>query len=147
METETHSDRIVRSVWWTLRLTFGVVPFVAGLDKFFNLLVHWDKYVAPVFARMLPMRPAAFMQVVGIIEIAAGLLVLFTPWQKIFGWVVAAWLWLIAVDLIAGGWYDIAVRDVVMGISAAGLAILSLALPVEHRPKIPVRRHIEHLAH
>jgi uncharacterized membrane protein YphA (DoxX/SURF4 family) len=147
MQIETHSDRIVRSVWWTLRLTFGLIPVVAGLDKFLNLLVHWDKYIAPVFARMLPMSPTALMQLAGVIEIAAGLLVLLTPWQKIFGWVVAGWLWLIAVNLLAGGWYDIAVRDVVMGISAATLAVLSLVVPVEQRSKIPIRRHVERPAH
>ena len=130
-----------------IELTFGLGPFLAGLDKFFNLLVHWDKYIAPAFARMLPMSPTAFMYVVGVIEMAAGLLVLFTSWQKVFGWVVAVWLWCIALNLVVAGFYDIAVRDIIMGISAASLARLSLAIPVEQRSRMAVRPRIEAPAH
>jgi hypothetical protein len=113
-------------------MVFGVVPFVAGLDKFFNLLVHWDKYIAPPFAGALPVSPTTFMHLIGIVEMAVGLLVLFAPWQKVMGWVVAAWLWCIALNLILGGFYDIAVRDIAMGISAATFARLSLIIPVAH---------------
>jgi len=129
--TETRSDALVRSVWWTLRVVFGIVPVVAGLDKFFNLLVVWEKYLSPAFARPIPMSPTAFMHVVGVIEIVAGLALLFTPWTRLFAWVVAIWLWGIALDLITGGYYDIAVRDIVMGISATCLARLTVLLPVQ----------------
>ena len=126
---ETDSG-VVRSIWWTLRIVFGVAPLVAGLDKFFNLLVVWEKYLAPPFAKLVPMSPTGFMHVVGIIEIVAGALVLFSPWPRLFSWVVAIWLWCIALDLIVGGFHDIAVRDVIMGISAACLARLtSIVVP------------------
>jgi uncharacterized membrane protein YphA (DoxX/SURF4 family) len=128
---ETHNEALVRSVWWTLRVVFGVVPLVAGLDKFFNLLVVWEKYLSPPFARLIPLSPTAFMHVVGIIEIVAGLALLFTPWTRLFSWIVAIWLWGIAIDLIAGGYYDIAVRDIVIGISATCLARLTVLLPVQ----------------
>jgi len=78
------------SVWRTLRIFFGIVPIVAGLDKFTNLLVVWEKYLAPQFAHLVPAH--AFMLAVGIIEIVAGIGVLFTPWTKVFATIVGLWL-------------------------------------------------------
>jgi uncharacterized membrane protein YphA (DoxX/SURF4 family) len=126
---DTATDSLAHSVGWTLKIVFGVVPIVAGLDKFFNLLVVWEKYLARPFASLIPMSPTGFMHVVGIIEIVAGIGVLFTPWTRVFAWIVAIWLWCIAINLIAGGFYDIAVRDIVMGISSLCLARLTAALP------------------
>src|SRR5205823_6212731 len=113
----------------TMKIVFGLVPIVAGLDKFTNILVHWDKYLAPAFAKMIPMRPTSFMYVVGIIEIVAGIGVLFTPWTRVFAWIVGLWLIGIALDLVLAGYYDIAVRDVVMAISSFCLARLSAVAP------------------
>lgn len=109
----------------TLKLVFGVVPIVAGLDKFSNLLVQWDKYLAPPIAHLLPMTPRFFMYLVGIIEIVAGLGVLLTTWTRVFALIVGLWLLGIALNLVIGGYYDIAVRDIVMAISAFCLARLS----------------------
>ena len=109
----------------TLKLVFGLVPIVAGLDKFTDLLVQWNKYLAPPIAHLLPMTPRFFMHLVGIIEIVAGVGVLLTPWTRLFAWIVALWLLGIAVNLVIGGYYDIAVRDIVMAISAFCLARLS----------------------
>lgn len=122
---EVTERKVLESVWWTLRMSFGLVPLLAGLDKFFNLLTHWPKYVAPVFAHALPATPQQFMYVVGVIEIVAGLGMLLSPWTKLFSYVVAAWLIAIAVNLIAGGFYDIAVRDLVMAASAISLGRLT----------------------
>lgn len=60
-------QRVIDSAWWTLRIGFGLGPFLAGLDKFFDLLVFWPRYIAPPFARLLPIGPQAFMHVVGVI--------------------------------------------------------------------------------
>ena len=60
-DKETTERKLVDSVWWTFRLSFGLVPFLAGLDKFFNLLTFWPKYVAPAFAGALPVTPQHFM--------------------------------------------------------------------------------------
>src|SRR5438552_729971 len=120
-------------VFWTLKLTFGLVPIVAGLDKFTNLLVSWDKYLAPPFAGMVPAH--GFMMLVGIIEIIVGLGVLLTPWTRLFAWIAAIWLWCIALNLIIGCFFDIAVRDIVMGISATVLARLSLMVPEDVRTR------------
>jgi len=127
---DANGQRVIDSAWWTLRITFGVVPLVAGLDKFLNLLADWPRYIAPAVAHMLPVRPQAFMYVVGVIEIVAGLLVLLTPWTKQFAYVVAAWLACIALNLILGRFFDIAVRDLVMAISAVTLARLTSVVEV-----------------
>jgi uncharacterized membrane protein YphA (DoxX/SURF4 family) len=123
--TTEREQRVIDTAWWTLRVTFGLVPLVAGLDKFFNLLTNWPKYLAPAFAHLVPVSASTFMHAVGVIEIVAGLAVLLTPWTKVFGYVVAAWLACIAFNLIAAGFFDIAVRDLVMAVSAVTLARLT----------------------
>ena len=135
------ADALVHSVWWTLRVVFGVVPIVAGLDKFFDLLVDWDKYLSASFRGLVPMSPSAFMHLVGVVEIIVGLGVLFTPWTRVFAWIAAIWLWCIAVDLLTGRFYDIAVRDIVMGISALCLARLTALVPLRVARREPRPLH------
>ena len=107
-----------------LTLTYGIVPIVAGLDKFTNLLTNWEAYLTPDLVRMLPVSAHAFMMVVGVIEIVAGALVLLRP--RIGAWVVMAWLIAIGLTLLTSGRYlDVAVRDFVMAIGAWALARLS----------------------
>jgi uncharacterized membrane protein YphA (DoxX/SURF4 family) len=105
------------SIYIPLRLAFGLVPIVAGLDKFFNLLTDWQKYLAPPVAKLLPVSPAAFMMAAGVIEIIAGLVVL-TVLTRLGAYIVMIWLVLIAGNLILAGYYDVAVRDLVMALSA-----------------------------
>jgi uncharacterized membrane protein YphA (DoxX/SURF4 family) len=139
---ELEDRKVVDSVWWTLRMSFGLVPLLAGLDKFFNLLAFWPKYVAPSIANVLPMTPQHFMYLAGVIEIVAGLAMLLSPWTKAVGYVVAAWLAGIALNLIVGGVYDVAVRDLVMALAAISLARLT---DVVHVPSV-VRRQIPEAA-
>lgn len=107
-----------------LKYTFGLVPIVAGLDKFTNILTDWSQYVSEGFAGTLPFEPTIFMMIVGIIEIIAGVLVLTKT--KIGAYVVSAWLVAIALTLIFSWTYvDVAVRDLVMAIGAFSLAKLS----------------------
>ena len=123
METVT-SNPTARSVWTILRITFGLVPIVAGADKFADLLTNWDMYLNPNIASLLPFSAHLFMQIVGGIEIVAGLIVLAKP--SVGDWIVMAWLICIALQLIAMGKYlDVAVRDLVMSIGAMSLARLS----------------------
>lgn len=112
--------------YWMLRLTFGLVPIVAGLDKFTNLLVDWTTYLSPLAVDLLPVSAATFMQLVGVVEIAAGALVL-SRFTRVGAYVVSAWLVLIALNLLTTGHLDVAVRDLVMAISAFGLARLAEA--------------------
>jgi uncharacterized membrane protein YphA (DoxX/SURF4 family) len=113
-------------VWTILRFTYGIVPIVAGLDKFTNILTDWSQYLNPAIAGMLPMEPHTFMMIVGVIEIVAGLLVFFKT--ELGALIVSAWLILIALTIIASGKYlDVAVRDIVMGIGAYCLSQLTKA--------------------
>lgn len=114
----------VNQVFNLIKYTFVVVPIVAGLDKFSNILTQWDQYLNPTFADILPLSPTAFMKVVGVIEIVAGVIVL--KKTELGGYIVAAWLTLIALTLVVGfNYVDVAVRDLVMAIAAYSLARLS----------------------
>ena len=107
-----------------LKFGFTVAPIVAGLDKFFNLLVDWTQYLTPLVPRWTGIDPAGFMMVVGVIEIIAGIVVAVKP--KLGGWVVAAWLWGIIINLLlVPGYYDVALRD--LGLSFGALALARLA--------------------
>lgn len=117
-------DSNVKLVQGILKYTFGLVPIVAGLDKFTNILTDWSQYLSDSFIRILPFEPATFMMIVGIIEIIAGILVLTKT--KLGAYIVSAWLTAIALSLIFSWTYvDVAVRDLVMAISAFCLAKLS----------------------
>jgi uncharacterized membrane protein YphA (DoxX/SURF4 family) len=107
-----------------LKFTFGLVPIVAGADKFTNLLTDWSAYLNPSLASVLPFSAHTFMMIVGVIEIVAGILVLV---KTGFGaYLVSAWLVLIALTLLASGKFlDVAVRDLVMAIGAYSLAKLT----------------------
>ena len=71
---QTHDAvQATRPVYNILKITYGIVPIVAGLDKFSNLLTHWENYLNPQLASMLPFTPHTFMMIVGVIEIVAGL--------------------------------------------------------------------------
>jgi hypothetical protein len=114
----------IRQAYQILRFGFIVAPIVAGLDKFFHLLVNWDQYLAPVANRLLGGHGHEFMLVVGVIEIAAGLGVAFKP--RLFAYVVAAWLFCIICNLLAiPGYYDVALRDLGLLLAALALGRLS----------------------
>lgn len=107
-----------------LRVGFTVAPIVAGLDKFFHVLVNWDQYLPSVANRMLGGHGHEFMFVAGVIEIIAGLGVLLKP--KFFAYVVTAWLLLIVVNLLMiPGYHDVALRDFGLALGAFALARLS----------------------
>jgi uncharacterized membrane protein YphA (DoxX/SURF4 family) len=114
----------LKQIQTTLRLSYGVVPILAGLDKFTNLLTNWTDYLSSNISSALPFAPTTFMKIVGIIEIVAGLIVLVRP--LIGAYIVMGWLVCIALQLIIGGHYfDVAVRDLMMAIGAYTLAQLS----------------------
>lgn len=107
-----------------LKYTFGIVPIVAGLDKFTNVLTDWTQYVSIGMADLLPFEVTTLMAIIGIVEIGAGILVLIRPF--IGSYVVSAWLTLIALSLLfTGSHMDVAVRDLVMAVGAFTLAKLS----------------------
>lgn len=119
-----HSPHVLKQTFYLLKYTFVLVPIIAGADKFTNLLTNWEQYVNPSFATLLPVSPSVFMMIVGIIEIAAGLIVL--KKNEIGGYIVAGWLAVVALSLIIGlNYIDVAVRDLVMAISALSMARIS----------------------
>jgi len=124
---ETTDNRSIRSSYWVLRWTFGLVPLLAGLDKFTNLLTFWPHYLSPTFARMIPMSPATFMHLVGVVEVIAGLLVL-SKFTRVGAYVVMAWLICIAINLVSMAMFDIAVRDLALAAGAFSLGALESAL-------------------
>jgi hypothetical protein len=114
-----------------LYVGFVALPILAGLDKFFHLLVNWDQYLAPQVAEFLPMTGHQFMLAVGVVEIVAGLLVAVRP--RIGAYVVALWLWGIIVNLmLIPGFYDIALRD--FGLSLGALALGRLSKEFDAKP-------------
>jgi hypothetical protein len=110
--------------FWILRFGFTVAPILAGLDKFLHLMVNWDQYLPGVVANMSPIAPHTLMLVVGVIEIVAGIGVAVKP--RIFGYVVAAWLAVIIINLLLiPGYFDVALRDLGLLLGALALARLS----------------------
>jgi uncharacterized membrane protein YphA (DoxX/SURF4 family) len=117
-------DRL-NSAFWTLRIAFGLTAFLAGLDKFFNLLTNWEQYVSPLLLRIVPLSAGLLMRIAGIIEIVAGLAIL-AGLARLGGYVVAGWLTAIALSLLTTGqFFDVAVRDLVMACGAYTLARLA----------------------
>jgi hypothetical protein len=107
-----------------LHLGFTVAPIVAGLDKFFNLLVNWEQYLPAFVKNMTGGHGHELLLAVGVIEIIAGLGVAFKP--RLFAYVVAAWLLLIVANLLMiPGYFDVALRDFGLSLGALALARLS----------------------
>lgn len=130
-------DPKLESPFRALHVVYAVVPIVAGVDKFTNLLANWVGYLSPFTRSLLPVAPETFMHLVGIVEIAAGLVVLAKP--RIGAWVVTAWLCAIAGNLIVGGYFDIAVRDLAMAFGAGTLARLAeVRAPAREPRQAPV---------
>ncbi len=121
---ESTKSLSLATTWKILRYAFGLVPIVAGLDKFTNILVNWESYLNPAVLNVIPLSGHVFMSIVGVIEIVAGILVLARP--RLGGFVVMGWLICIALSLIASGNHlDVAVRDLVMAIGAFSLSSLT----------------------
>jgi uncharacterized membrane protein YphA (DoxX/SURF4 family) len=115
------------SAWWALRIGLGLGPFLAGLDKFFNILTDWGMYLSPLATKILPIPAEILMRTVGVVEMIVGAAIL-AGWTRVGGYVAMAWLLAIAANLITTGmFYDLAVRDVEIAIAAYTLARLSEA--------------------
>jgi hypothetical protein len=114
-----------RQAFLLLRTAFTVAPIVFGLDKFANLLTDWPQYLAPWIDDIVPGTAQQAMYAVGVVEIVAGVVVAVIP--RFGGWLVAAWLFGIIVNLLTiPGFYDIALRDV--GLLAGAVALARLAV-------------------
>ena len=136
MATITQQERTATAAWsirsrdpafqafWLLRIGFAVAPILFGLDKFFDVLVDWRIYLAPELNDVIPGNAHQAMLVVGVVEIVAGLIV--AVWPRFGGYLVAAWLAGIIVNLLLlGDFYDVALRD--FGLLLGALALARLA--------------------
>ena len=127
---DTRLDNPLRA----LQVALGLTATLAGLDKFFNILTDWSAYLSPAVASALPFSAGALMAIVGVVEIAVGVMILAIA-PRIGAYVASAWLLLVAVNLALGGYFDVAVRDVVMS-----LAAFTVARAVEVRSASPAAR-------
>ncbi|HYR90260.1 MAG TPA: hypothetical protein VE422_39670 [Terriglobia bacterium] len=115
-------SRELNAAFWALRVAFGLGTLIAGIDKFTNILVNWQKYLSPAAERILPVSATTFMHFAGLMEIVVGLAILLGATRS-FGYIAMLWLFAIAANLISmGTYYDIAVRDILLGIGAYALA-------------------------
>jgi hypothetical protein len=135
MSTQTSADITPRfkdptyQAFLLLRTAFTVAPILFGLDKFTNLMTDWTMYLAPWINGIVPGDAVTAMRIVGVVEIAAGLLVAIAP--RIGGYVVALWLAGIIINLLTlPGFYDIALRD--FGLLVGALALARLAQGQRH---------------
>jgi len=128
-------DSRLSSSYWALRVTYVLVPVLAGLDKFLHLdlLTTWSQYLSSTFERLIPVSPGAFLRTAGAVEIVAGLLVA-SKLTRVGAYVVMAWLICIAINLVSLHMFDVAVRDLAMAVGAFALARLQ-----EARAGVPAR--------
>jgi uncharacterized membrane protein YphA (DoxX/SURF4 family) len=110
--------------FWLLRIGYTAIPLTMGIDKFFNGLVYWPKYLADWINNILPGTAQQMMYAVGVVEIVAGILVALKP--RYAAYVVAAWLAGIMIDIFSyGKWLDVGVRD--LGLLGGALVLGRLA--------------------
>ena len=121
-----------------LRTVFTIAPILFGLDKFFNVMTDWEKYLAPWINDIVPGSAHTAMLMVGVVEIIAGIVVFLRP--QFGGYLVAAWLAGIILDLLTlGGYGDVALRDFGLLVAALALARLSVSPAAKSAPKTPVK--------
>jgi uncharacterized membrane protein YphA (DoxX/SURF4 family) len=138
-----NAEAKLNRTWWALRLGLGTMAFAAGADKFFDLLVNWNKYLAPQARRSVPMRSQNFMKLVGAIEMLVGLGIL-TRNTRLSSYAASGWLAAIAGQLIVSGdYFDIAVRDVELAIAAFALGQLT---EIREQNQLAGRRELRRVA-
>jgi uncharacterized membrane protein YphA (DoxX/SURF4 family) len=128
----------ISSAFWALRIGIGASAFLAGADKFTNLLTDWEQYMAPEADEKLPISRKNFMRIVGVVEMAVGAGVL-SPRSRISSYAASAWLLAIAANLWMNRDYDIAVRDVNMALAAFAVGQLEGAREENAREEWPER--------
>ena len=119
-----HSGDYGYQAYRLLQIVFIIAPILAGLDKFFYLLTNWSQYISPLGMQIVSGHDHGFMMFVGVIEVIVGIGMIFKP--KIFSYIVAIWLAVIIINLLlTGKFFDIALRDVGLLLSAVALSRLS----------------------
>ena len=122
-------------IYWPLRLSYGLVPLLAGFDKYLGILADWKRYMSPLAASVLPVPVETFLHIVGIVEVIVGLAVLFGL-TRLGALTAMVWLVAIALQLLVAGYFDIAVRDLVMAVGAYSLARVAAERGEEFVPNL-----------
>jgi hypothetical protein len=131
----TGFDSRLNTAWWALRIGLGVGPILTGLDKYFNILTDWSMYLSPLATKITHLQSSTFMHIVGVVEIAAGILVL-TPYTRMASLIVMFWLLAIAVNLLTTGMFnDLAMRDAEIAIGAFALFQLTAVREKNQTPR------------
>lgn len=121
-------DNTVSNVWKMLAYAYGAVLILIGLDKVAqtNYIAEWIGYVSPLAERVIPLDSATFVLVLGVAEIAVGIL-FFTRWVRVAAMVSIVVLAAIIIDLLNLRLYDIAARDALIALGALAVSLLSAA--------------------
>lgn len=124
-----------RFSWNILRYSYGVVLLLAGLDKVFatNIIVVWSEYISPFVLNLLPVSVPAFLIAIGLVEVVV-VVMLLTKYPRIAGYLSIAWLLLISVNLVLGGYLDIAIRDILLAVGAYVMAELTIVVEAQSSP-------------
>lgn len=112
-----------------LRYAYGAVILLAGLDKIFatNLIAEWPAYISPLVLNILPVSVPAFLLGMGIIEVVVAIMML-SKFPRFAGYLTIAWLLLISINLLLGGYVDVAIRDILLAIGAFVMTELAIAV-------------------
>jgi uncharacterized membrane protein YphA (DoxX/SURF4 family) len=120
----THQEEIEKLAT-ALRISLGSTAFLAGADKFFNLLTDWEKYLSPVMEKSLPVTPRTFMRAIGVVEMVVGAGIL-AGYERPVGYLASMWLLAITANLLTKRDHlDVAVRDANLALEAYTLAKLA----------------------
>ena len=144
VEEQNVMDTKLQNPTQAMRIAVGLMATLAGLDKFFNLLADWGSYVSPAVAHFSPFSTDVLMRIVGVVEFAVGVSIL-TAWPVIGAFVACAWLLRVSMNLVLGGHFDVAVRDVVLSVAAFTLARLIQVrdeFEVRELNPAPMRHHL-----
>lgn len=130
-----NSNARVKLSWILLRYSYGIVILLAGLDKIFRteLIVQWFKYISPFVLGVLPVSVPVFLIAMGIVEILVAIMML-TRFPRVAGYLSVVWLLLISINLLLGGYVDIAIRDILLAIGAYVLTELTIAVEENQLP-------------
>jgi len=120
------NERKFNTLWAVLHYTYGLVPVLIGVDKFFSYIVDWTMYVSPLCVQYMPFVFAAhIVPIVGVVEILAGLMIL-TRWPRLGAYIVAAWIGVVIINLLTiGDMYDIILRDIAIAVGYLAFAVLT----------------------
>lgn len=125
MNANTLINKKIQASWMMLKITYGALFVIAGIDKFFNLVTNWAQYLNPLILNTLPITTSQLLMAIAVVEVIIGIMIL-TNFTKAGAYLAAIWLLIIAINLVSMfTFYDIAVRDIVMAVGAVVLANLS----------------------